>query len=127
MPRIIAIALISIFLLPLSALSTDSDSRLAKLARQEGMPVVAQFGDGQCPPCILQDTFIKRVKKKRGNGIIFEFAHVREEGDMVRAYKIWMTPTLIFIDADGVEVARHSGLMKGKALDEKLVELGWVE
>ena len=126
MSRIVTIALLAILLLPLSSFSENSDSRIARLARDNGKPVVAQFGDGQCPPCILQDTIIKKVKKEVGEGVIFEFVHGREEFDMTREYKVWTAPTLLFIDIQGVEVARHSGLMKAKALKKKLSELGWI-
>mgnify|MGYP001481668283 CR=1 FL=1 len=113
--------------LPLCALSADSPDRLAEIARQKGLPVVVQFGDGKCAPCLKQSAIIKKVRPQLDSKIIFEFVHVRKESKLTMDYKVWFTPTVVFIDAKGNELSRYTGVKNADALRKILEELGLAE
>ena len=127
--RIIAAALFTLggLLSPLSQAGdvtvqtvTDLES-LGELARDRKLPVLIMFSQEDCPYCtIMEESYLKPMLRNRtyANKIIIrqvrvdsfktltDFDGSRIEADhLTSRYRAWVTPTLVFLNGDGKEIA----------------------
>lgn len=124
-PRRLAPAALLLLLLPAFAVAADADP-LAAQAVASGKPLVVDFGKGQCTQCILQGEAIEAVQKKIGDKVGFRFVHAIKEAELTGRYRVFLIPTLVFLDAQGREVDRNVGLLDENALAARFKLLGWV-
>lgn len=93
-------------------------------ALKSGMPVVADFGRGECIPCKMMKPILEELMQTyKGKAEIFIF-DIDEYSDLTTQYGIQMIPTQIFFDKSGKEVMRHEGFMEKDKIIEQLNELG---
>ncbi|MDW7712266.1 MAG: thioredoxin family protein [Deferrisomatales bacterium] len=95
-------------------------------APEIGRPTVLVFGLGpRCRYCVELKEEIGRVTEQTGDAVIFRDIRVDRDTAEVRAYRVVLSPTLVFLDAGGVEVSRHQGLLDARQLLERLADLGF--
>ncbi|MFA5032972.1 MAG: thioredoxin family protein [bacterium] len=87
------------------------------------MPILMDFGGNRCKNCIITKKRLEKIEKKfRGKAKIISI-DVNKEKELTKKYKILLIPTLVFLDKNGKEVYRKTGLMEEKAMSTKLEEL----
>jgi len=115
------------------------DGTMVRLADQRGKPVVLYFWALWCTPCIEELSMLQTIERE---GLVILSVAVREPGDKViafasdqmaevsllldpdgrqsDAYSVRGLPTSLFVDRDGVIVARQVGPLDQNALDSIL-------
>ncbi|MEF8788472.1 MAG: thioredoxin domain-containing protein [Planctomycetota bacterium] len=93
-------------------------------ALEKDVPVVADFGRGECTPCKMMKPILEDLKEKYEGQAEVLIIDTGDYPDLARRCEIRAIPTQIFFDASGQEVERHSGFMPREDLVEKLSELG---
>ena len=68
-----------------------------------------EFGSVNCIPCKKMQPVMKSIREKYQGKVKVIFCDTRKNRELAQAYKIWIIPTQVFIDADGDEVMRHKG------------------
>lgn len=121
----------------------DSSDGVWKLSDFRGMPVVLNFWSSNCPPCMAEmplfqsaydeygqqvqfmivnltdgynDTFASAMKVVTDNNYTFPvFFDLESEGAF--AYSIYSIPMTYFIDANGIIVSEHLGMLTEATLE----------
>ncbi len=107
--------------------TAGGDNRLVAEIKTSGRPMVVDFGKSQCTQCINQAAAIEEVRGACVDKVDFGFVHVIKESPLTASYKIFMIPTLIFLDDKGEAVSRYVGLMDAGALRDRIEDLGWAD
>lgn len=93
-------------------------------ALKKDMPVIADFGRGQCIPCKEMKPILEELTKEYKGKASIVVIEIDEYRSLTRRYNIKLIPTQIFFDAQGNEIYRHEGFMGKEAIEEKLGEMG---
>ena len=99
---------------------TDLKS-LAELAQERRLPVLIMFSQEECPYCaIMEESYLKPILRsgEYGDKVIIrqiriddfrtlsDFDGARIEADQLTSrYHAWVTPTLVFLNSEGKELA----------------------
>lgn len=73
-----------------------------------GKPVLLQLGAHWCPPCRKQLPVMVELSDQQ-NEFLTAFLDVDKNPQKAGSYDVETIPLLIFFDADGNELARHTG------------------
>jgi thioredoxin-like negative regulator of GroEL len=126
--KLIGIVSAALLFSPLVALGAGAPvNRLVEMATSSSRPIVVDFGKGQCVQCIRQAEAIEEIRGQYEDRVGFEFVHVIEEAALSGEYRVFMIPTLVFIDASGRETSRYVGLLEADELKNRIEELGWAD
>lgn len=87
------------------------------------LPVLMDFTGFRCKNCKIMEKRINNISGNFKGRARITFVDVNKEKDLVRQYKISLIPTLVFLNRDGKEVCRKTGVMEEKAIKTKLEEL----
>ena len=82
------------------------------------------LGAKKCIPCKMMAPIMEKMEKKYDGKAAIVFIDVWEHREQAQRFGIRGIPTQIFYDADGKEVARHTGFMPEEAIAETLSRLG---
>ncbi len=93
-------------------------------ARASGKPTFVNFGAQGCVPCDMMEPMREEIREEYEGTLNVVFVHVGEERILASRYGVQGIPLLIFYDADGKEVHRHTGYMEREKLEEQLADLG---
>jgi thioredoxin 1 len=93
-------------------------------ARASGKPTFANFGAKGCVPCDMMEPVREAVRKKYEGKLNVVFVHVRNDQILASRYGVQGIPLLVFFDARGNEVFRHTGYFPQEKIEQKLAELG---
>ncbi|NLW51280.1 MAG: thioredoxin fold domain-containing protein [Candidatus Brocadiaceae bacterium] len=89
-----------------------------------GRPVLASFGAEHCPPCVRMKPDLEALAEEyRGRAEIL-IIDVDDHPELAWRLKIRYTPTQIFFDASGEQVAQQVGAMSREDMVERLKALG---
>ncbi|NCA66905.1 MAG: thioredoxin [Clostridia bacterium] len=92
-------------------------------------PSFIDIGSTGCAACRQLQPVMAQLKADYGNdvNVLFYDAWYSTKGEeMAAKYKVSGIPTLIFVNANGKEVARWSGYHSYEEIVEKFQSLGWV-
>ena len=90
--------------------------------------MLLDFGKGgDCPQCILQAEAIDELRAECEGKVNFRFVNVIKEARSISNYSIFLIPTLVFLDAEGNEVDRYTGMLEADELRKRFKLLGWME
>jgi len=93
-------------------------------ARASGKPTFANFGAKGCIPCDMMEPVRQAVAKKYEGRLNVVFVHVQKEPVLATRYGVQSIPLLIFFDAQGNEVFRHTGFLAQEKVEEQLARMG---
>ncbi len=93
-------------------------------ARASGKPTFASFGADTCIPCQKMAPTREAVREKYDGKLNVVYVHVGKEQVLASRYGVQGIPLVLFFDADGREVLRHTGLMSQDQIESKLAEMG---
>jgi thioredoxin len=84
-------------------------------------PALLDFYADWCGPCKAMNPTIEALKAKYGEALEVKKINVDEQSDVAQMYGVRSIPTLVFLNSDGVEVARGVGA-RPQALIEKTID-----
>jgi thioredoxin 1 len=108
---VVVIGLIVCSLVILSAgHAADPRINLQALAAKR-VPILLEFGRGWCKPCIYMKPILDDMAKV-------------VNADLVRAFRIRMMPTQVFITPDGKEFLRNEGTLEREQIVQVFAKMG---
>lgn len=93
-------------------------------ARSSGKATFANFGAKGCVPCDMMEPIRETLAEKYQRKLNIVFVHVGNEQILASRYGVQSIPLLIFFDAEGEEVFRHTGFFAQEQIEGKLAEMG---
>jgi len=92
-------------------------------------PTLMDIGSTSCIPCQQLQPVLENLRSDYGNKVNVKFYdawNTTTGANMATKYKVTNIPTLIFLDANGKEVARMTGYQSYDVIVAKFKALGWV-
>ena len=89
-------------------------------ARASGKPTFASFGADTCQPCVAMEPVRDAAREKYAGKANVVYVHVGQEQILASRYGVQGIPMLVFFDAEGKEVHRHTGMMSQEEVEERL-------
>ena len=90
---------------------------LASPAHAAKLPTLRSLSTTWCPACKMMDEVLNEINSNYKGKLAVEKIDIEKQPDAAKQYNVRYIPTLIFIDANGKEVAQEVGY---KSLDEVL-------
>ena len=111
--------------------STDNTEQAAaaaapvyeQLKSQSGKPVVVDFFATWCGPCTQFRPTFQAAEEKYKDKVEFRTIDVDQYGDLATQCRIDVIPTILFLDAEGHEISRFSGVMSSDQLSQTIDSL----
>lgn len=91
---------------------------------------IMDIGSEGCSPCRQLKPILAELEEDYGDKVDFIFyeAWYSEEGAaMAEKFGVTAVPCVIFLNTDGKEVKRLTGLRDYKTYEDVLISLGWIE
>lgn len=86
-------------------------------------PVILDFTAFKCKSCKIMGKRLEAIAKEFKEKAEVKFIDVNKEKKLVKQYKIYLIPTIVFLDKDGKEVFRKVGVLEEVVIRAKLKEL----
>lgn len=99
--------------------TTASETRAKK-----SLPKLIEIGSESCIPCREMQPVLAALRSKYPEKLEVEFIDIAKEPERAEAYKIQLIPTQVFLDAEGKELARHTGFFAERDIVQKFASLG---
>lgn len=104
-----------------------SANKTADKTTEAKLPKLLDLGAKKCIPCKMMAPILEKLAKEYAGIMAVEFIDVwiKENADKAEKYGIESIPTQIFFDADGKELARHSGYISEEDIFKQWKALGY--
>ncbi|MBM3314945.1 thiol reductase thioredoxin [candidate division WOR-3 bacterium] len=91
------------------------------------MPKLWDFFATWCGPCRTQAPIIAGLETEYHGRIEITSIDVDENRELAQRFNVQAIPTLVFLDAAGNELDRHTGLMQKDEILAKFRSLGFIQ
>lgn len=81
------------------------------------LPTLKMLSTTTCPACKMMEPVLKEINAKYSGKLATEHVYLEEHPEVAKQYGVRYVPTLIYLDADGKEIAQEVGY---KPLEEVL-------
>lgn len=88
------------------------------------MPVLLEFGRGWCKPCKYMKPILADTARAYANRAIVTTVDMDANVDLVRAFRIRMMPTQVFLTPDGKEFFRNEGTLERDSIAQVFAKMG---
>ena len=78
-------------------------------ARAAGLPTLKMLSTKTCPACKQMEKVLQQIATGHPGKLATEHVYLEEHPEVAQRYGVRYVPTLIFLDADGEEVAQEVG------------------
>ena len=103
----------------------NAKNRAAAVApAKKPLPVLLELKSPDCEACKAMAPVIDEVQNAYVGRLEVEIVDVQKEREAAELYGIQAVPTLVFFDADGNELFRHTGFFSREEIVAKLKEFG---
>jgi thioredoxin 1 len=121
--------LLSCFCMILMASLLTSDADAAKRINLQTLmakrvPVLLEFGRGWCIPCKYMKPILKDMAKAYAGKAIVTTVDMDANTDLVRAFRIRMMPTQVFLTPQGKEFFRNEGTLERQQIMQIFSKMG---
>jgi thioredoxin 1 len=121
--------LVSCFCMVLLASLLTSDADAAKRINLQTLmakrvPVLLEFGRGWCIPCKYMKPILKDMAKAYAGKAIVTTVDMDANTDLVRAFRIRMMPTQVFLTPQGKEFFRNEGTLERQQIVQIFRKMG---
>ena len=110
--------------LPLSATSEAAKRIDLRALQAKGMPVLLEFGRGWCKPCKYMKPILKDMAKVYHGKAVITAVDMDVNADLVRAFRIRLMPTQVFLTPDGKEFFRNEGIFEREQIMQVFAKMG---
>lgn len=93
------------------------------LSDDNRLPVVVDFFATWCGPCHQMKPVFEAAEKEYEGKVLFLTVDVDENPELAQQFNVSAIPTLVFANAKGEELNRHTGYMAAEELDEAIKAL----
>ncbi|MGD8239068.1 MAG: thioredoxin family protein [Armatimonadota bacterium] len=93
-------------------------------ASGKGLPAMLDFAMGTCKTCKAMKPVLEDLAREYRGRARIEIIDMGESLDLADRYGVLITPTQVFLDADGEEVHRNEGFMSREDIVAQLAEMG---
>jgi thioredoxin 1 len=107
-----------------AAAAVPAPSLPGKAPAAKALPRLLELGSTTCIPCKQMAPIIDALTLELKGKVDVSFTDVEKEPAVADRYQIEVIPTQIFLDANGKELYRHTGVFEKGKLVDKMVELG---
>jgi thioredoxin 1 len=90
----------------------------------KGRPVLLEFGRGWCKPCKYMKPILNDMAKAYAGKAIVTTVDMDANAQLVRAFRIRMMPTQVFLRPDGKEFHRNEGTMERDQIMQVFSKMG---
>ena len=101
------------------AVSASKDT-LSDTLKVVKMPTILDFTSFKCKNCKIMGKRLEAIAKEFKEKSDVKFVDVNKEKKLVKQYRINLIPTIIFLDKEGKEVFRKTGVMEEALIRAKL-------
>ena len=110
------------------ATRSDPDAEPVEAAPTSELPMVLDFGRGQCIPCIKMMPVLEALRETYDGVVEVRYIDLGKAGseELAAEHEVTIIPTQIFIDSEGNELFRHQGFFDLVDIEAKLQEFGWI-
>jgi len=88
------------------------------------LPRMLELGSVTCKPCKQMEPIIAALKQELRGQVAIQFVDVFENPDYVEKYQVKVIPLQVFLDTEGKELFRHTGVYPKDEILAKMKELG---
>jgi thioredoxin 1 len=99
----------------------------AEAAIAKRVPALLELGSVGCKPCEHMAPIIEELKKELAGKVFVEFYDVARDPSVADKYGVMAIPTQIFLDPQGKELFRHTGVFEKEEILKKMRELGMLK
>ncbi|MCD4657670.1 MAG: hypothetical protein K8S87_09015 [Planctomycetes bacterium] len=98
----------------------------SEAVEDEILPIFYEFGSTVCKPCKMMKPVLADLKKNYKGilRVLFFDTNIDKNKIYFEKFNFKYIPTQVIVDADGVELARHTGFWALKDIELKLVQIG---
>lgn len=95
---------------------------------QEGLPTLMELGTEWCPPCRQMQPVLRNLRDKYEGRINIQSHDLNDPTNypLGSEHQVKVTPTLVYLDAQGNVVKRFEGFRAETLLELDFRELGWI-
>jgi thioredoxin 1 len=90
------------------------------------VPILLEFGRGWCIPCKYMKPILKDMEQAYAGKAIVTTVDMDANMDLVRAFRIRMMPTQVFLAPDGKEFHRNEGTFEREQIAQIFAKMGLV-
>lgn len=87
------------------------------------LPQLLELGSTTCIPCKEMEPIIEALTEELKGKVEVSFTDVEKQPAVADKYQISVIPTQIFLDAEGKELFRHTGVFQREEILAKMREL----
>lgn len=102
---------------------SDSSQPDSSIQVSKKLPMLMDFTGFRCKNCKLMEKRLNSISGGFKGRAEIIFVDVNKEKELVKQYKITLIPTLVFVNREGKEICRKTGVMEEKAVKAKLEEV----
>ncbi len=88
------------------------------------VPILLEFGRGWCKPCKYMKPILEDMAKAYAGKTIVMTVDMDANADLVRAFRIRMMPTQVFLNPEGKEVHRNEGVLEREQIMQIFAKMG---
>ncbi len=88
------------------------------------VPILLEFGRGWCIPCKYMKPILKDMEQAYAGRAIVTTVDMDANMDLVRAFRIRMMPTQVFLSPDGKEFHRNEGTFEREQIAQVFAKMG---
>lgn len=111
-------------MLLLSGMAEASKRIDLRAIQARGVPVLLEFGRGWCKPCKYMKPILKDMAKAYQGRAIVTTVDMDANADLVRAFRIRLMPTQVFLTPDGKEFFRNEGVLEREQIMQVFAKMG---
>ena len=102
-------------------------AEVAATAPAVQLPRMLELGSTTCKPCKEMEPIIAALKQELRGKVTIQFVDVFEKPDYVEKYQVKVIPLQVFLDTEGKELFRHTGVYPKDEILAKMKELGMLK
>jgi thioredoxin 1 len=91
------------------------------------LPKLWDFSATWCPPCQQQKPIVHELQEEYDGKIEIVIIDVDENGEMSKKFNVQAIPTQVFLDAEGNELSRNTGLMSKEDILARFRTHGFID
>lgn len=82
-----------------------------------GKPGIVELGSDSCANCRAMAKVVAELRERHGESLRVDSHDIRRNPQALSIWEIKAIPTVIFVDAEGRELARHVGYLSADEID----------